>query len=132
MKELTNKQKLEVLKEVRENYNGHYLCSVIAEKARRKGCIEEDEYEHGFNYEIAQTLIPELLQFKPESMDISDSWFGSTHNTEAIAKRREVLEKLIEMISKKIERRQSNESGTNRSRRPQLPKFSPHENRRVP
>jgi hypothetical protein len=52
---------------------------------------------------ITQTLIPELLQFKPKELGEDDSWFGPPGSSVATARRREVLEELIKMISNKIE-----------------------------
>jgi hypothetical protein len=101
MKELTNKQKLEVLEETQRNYRGSFLCHKIAQKAYVLRRITSSEYGENEDSMISQTLIPELLQFKPRWRGKDVSWFGPAKNPESTAKRTQVLKDLIEMISQK-------------------------------
>jgi hypothetical protein len=101
MKELTNKQKLNVLEEIQRDYDGEHLCSAIAKTALNMGHINGYEYVHSKHAKIARNLIPDLLQFRPNGMDENASWFGPTDRPESIAKRTQVLKDLIEVISQK-------------------------------
>jgi hypothetical protein len=98
MQELTNKQKLEVLKETLRYYDGYCLCNVIAHEAYLMDYIEVGEYDRYSNSSISNSLIPELLQFKPEGKRNGESWFGPTERPGSTAKRTQVLKDLIEMI----------------------------------
>jgi hypothetical protein len=76
MKELSREQKLRVLKEVIDEYNGGFLCGLIARKSYFLGYITSSECGRASNAVIAKELIPELLQFKPKGCTINNSWFN--------------------------------------------------------
>jgi hypothetical protein len=101
MKELSKEQKLKVLEEAINKYNGDYLCPLIARESYFRGYLTNDEYGQTSNEVIVRTLIPELLQFKPRGKNIYAPWFGSCLNPESIAKRLSTLKELVEIITLK-------------------------------
>jgi hypothetical protein len=98
MKELTRDKKIAVVELVLNGYNGHYLCPSLTCSAMRLRLITPKEYMIHTNSETAQTLIPEILLFKPEGRRDSHSWFGCADIPESIEKRRKVLEELLSML----------------------------------
>jgi hypothetical protein len=98
--ELSKEDKLKLLNSISRYYNGGgYICVVMCEKALAERFITAEQYDCIYCSLIANKLIPELYQFKPESVDIMDVWFGANLSGNA-GKRRQVLKDLIELIEK--------------------------------
>jgi hypothetical protein len=98
--ELTNKQRLEILRSVKEEMRVRpaYICIIIGVK-----CIPLiDMYKYArYNYsEIALALFPELRKYKPEDKRFGYEWFGDPDNPKSRKKRLEVVQSLIEEIGK--------------------------------
>jgi hypothetical protein len=99
IKELSLKDKLSILRAVKDKYNGGFLCLDII-------TVYNELHGNCFSRCSAMKvtdLIPELLEFKPENLKISDSWFGSVAISSNRKKRMMVLNLLIEMIDKKYQ-----------------------------
>jgi hypothetical protein len=100
MKELTKKQKLEVIEECIKDLEREpeYLCALIPLTAYHLGMISFLNYSPNTNGNIATDLIPELLTFKPEDKEIGEAWF--MWDKQGHERRREVLTELRDLIKK--------------------------------
>jgi hypothetical protein len=94
IKELTKKRKLNVLNKILElcPKGNCFLCLIISNTAWYIDYITDAEYNSAPNFRISIQLIPELLQFKPETKAKCQCWFDSD------AERVEALKKLIKII----------------------------------
>jgi hypothetical protein len=98
MKELTRDQKVAIVERALRDHDGTPLCIRLAGVATNMGFITFREWVNNSFPKVTQTLVPEILLFKPERVSGSQSWFGNPLLPESIEKRRQVLEELLDML----------------------------------
>jgi hypothetical protein len=114
IKELFKEDKLKILVDILMDGGslfGAYICNAIGYKSRRMRFLDIDQYYDLSGTWTSVALIPELIKFKPENMEINNKygWFGIL-SSDSTDKRRQVLKDLIELIetTPEVERGQSN------------------------
>jgi hypothetical protein len=98
MIELSKEEKLKLLPEILKNYYRGFLCSTIGDWAYTLEYITAQQYLNVCASRTAQTLIPELLQFKPENLSPNAVWFPTPLFHDPDPTRKKVLEDLIKLI----------------------------------
>jgi hypothetical protein len=99
IKELSKEKKLKLLRKILRNYHRGYLCMEIGGYAYRLDYISVHQFYDKPCSLIAQALIPELLQFKPDNCTPDKAWFALPENEDAPDMiRKDVLKKLIKLI----------------------------------
>jgi hypothetical protein len=107
VRELSKEQKIEVitsvLKDFQNSGNANFLWIALPRKTADLGYISYDDY-FDLGRVILSTLIPEILQIKPENKSEGDKWFGNVVNNQRDViesnwkRRKTALRKLLKII----------------------------------
>jgi hypothetical protein len=99
IKELSKDKKLKLLRKILRKYHRGHLCAKIENNAYQLSYITTQQFLDGHKAFMAQALIPELSQFKPDNCTFDKAWFALPENKDAPDLiRKDVLKKLIKLI----------------------------------